>query len=401
MPEDGVGWAEARELAHRLGSRSLTEAVELRLDEAMGRTLARDLRSPISLPQRPTSAMDGWAVAGDAPWRIDAGALAGDAPVTEAMPPGTARPTATGAMVPPGAHRVIRTENGSIVRSDQGTAGQWLWPRGDGADLPARRGADLRAEGEEVLAAETVLTAGLVLTPARAALAAITGVDRVWVRTAPRVQTVISGAEVRRSGIPEPGAVRDAFGPSLPAMLRHWGADALPPTFVGDDRSLIAAMIASATAPLLVVTGGTSRGPADFLRGALADCAASVRVDGVRMRPGHPVLIATVAGRTVLGLPGNPLAALAVLVSFGGPLIGGMLGRPLPGFSQVTAGAELVNTGRDTRIVAVRHEGIGVVPVPWQGSGMVRGIAQADCLVVVPSGGVAAGGVLDVLPLPW
>src|SRR5690606_26591720 len=52
-------------------------------------------------------------------------------------------------------------------------------------------------------------------------------------------------------------------------------------------------------------------------------------VDGVSVRPGHPMLLARLPdGRFLLGLPGNPLAAVSGLMTLGAPLIAALRGDP-------------------------------------------------------------------------
>ena len=45
-------------------------------------------------------------------------------------------------------------------------------------------------------------------------------------------------------------------------------------------------------------------------------------IDGIAMRPGHPAVLAELPdGRFILGLPGNPLAAMMALCTVGAPLL--------------------------------------------------------------------------------
>ncbi|RII85806.1 molybdopterin molybdenumtransferase MoeA, partial [Clavibacter californiensis] len=137
--------------------------------------------------------------------------------------------------------------------------------------------------------------------------------------------------EVVDRGVPVPGRVRDAIGPALPALLAACGLGAGSTVRVPDDARATRDAIAQATAPLVITTGGSSRGPADHVRSALDALRARLVVDAVRMRPGHPVMLAELPdGRAVLCLPGNPLAAIACLLSFAPAIADGLAGRPLP-----------------------------------------------------------------------
>jgi len=104
-----------------------------------------------------------------------------------------------------------------------------------------------------------------------------------------------------------------------------------------------------------------------------------------------------------VGLPGNPLAACAALLTLVGPLLAGMHGRgPGPTVTATIATAEPGRPGDGHRLLPVRLGGDGVaVVLPSCGSAMLRGLAQATGLVVVPPPGAAAGDEVEYLPLPW
>lgn len=55
----------------------------------------------------------------------------------------------------------------------------------------------------------------------------------------------------------------------------------------------------------------------------------------------------------------------------------------------------------DTRLVPVVLRGDRAVPLHYNGPAMLRGIAAADALAVVPPGGARAGEELELLDLPW
>lgn len=106
------------------------------------------------------------------------------------------------------------------------------------------------------------------------------------------------------------------MGPMLPGWFRSCGAVIRGVAHLPDSAAVIRAMIEGSDADIVVTTGGTSRGATDHLRPALRNMGASMLVDGVAVRPGHPMLMArTPTGRLVVGLPGNPLAALAGVVT--------------------------------------------------------------------------------------
>lgn len=388
-----MDWHEARHLFAETGRARPTGAERVALADAVGRTAAQPVIAPRPVPGFDSSAMDGWVVCGDGPWVIGAEIRIGDAPDRGPLHPGTARPIATGAPVPPGPVAVLRREHGDVRGGSLHTL--------PGATDPTA-GADVRRTGEEVAAGETVLRAGGRLSPAAVALAAVCGIDTLAVRVPPTVEVRVLGGEIVTAGVPAPGRVRDAYGPQLPALLSTLGAAPRAVHPLEDDVDAIAAAVAGSDADVVLTTGGSSLGPTDRLRAALRVAGCGLAVDGVAMRPGHPVLLARRPdGRPVVGLPGNPFAGMVALLTLGIPLLDGMLGRPAARLAVQAAAADLPNGRPGMRIVACRLTEEGVTPVDFQGPAMLRGLVEADLLAVVPEGGVRRHEQVPVLALPW
>jgi molybdopterin molybdotransferase len=149
---------------------------------------------------------------------------------------------------------------------------------------------------------------------------------------------------------------------------------------------------------VLVVCGASSKGPADHLRKVLGDLGADVLVDGVAVRPGHPQLLARLpAGRLLVGLPGNPFAALAAALTLLAPLLRELGGTPARHETSALAGPVRAHP-RDTRLVPVRRSGRGAVPVGHDRPGSLWGAALADALAVVPPGW--SGDQVELIELP-
>lgn len=391
-PSTGPGvlsWSRARETARRAGARPLP-GVPVPLAEALGRTLAEPLGALTDLPAFDTSAMDGWAVAGPGPWRVAGRVLAGrTAPVP--LADGTAVEIATGAQLPSGATAVLRREHGR-------TDGALLH---DCGPQPLTTGQDVRPRGQECRRGEELLPSGTPVGPAVLGLAAACGHDRLPVHRRPEVQLLVLGDELLTAGVPGPGLVRDALGPLLPPWLRAAGADPAEAGYVRDDFGLLRDALRHSTADLVVTTGGTAAGPVDFLHRALAETGARLLVDGVAVRPGHPMLLAELpGGRHLVGLPGNPLAAVAGMVTLALPLLHARSGRTVGAPALAPAAAALPGHGTDTRLQPVRRTAGGVLPLAFDGPAMLRGLARAEALAVVPPGGAAAGEPVELLEVP-
>ena len=384
-----TGWDEARRIAWAAGVARPLAINAVRVVEADGRRLVASVHALVDLPTVDVSAMDGWAVAGSGPWRVD-GTVAMGARASASLLAGTTRGVTTGAAVPPGTDGVLRQEHAEPVPGRPG------WIRAlDGHAVAG--GRDIRRRGEELRRGDLLMRAGARVTPPRMALAAAGGHDTLDVVDRPQVELVITGDELISSGVPAPGTVRDALGPSVPALLARLGAEASA-SRVADRLHSLVERFASGRPYMFVTTGGTAAGRSDLLRAAIVAEGGSVDFAGVAMRPGHPVFFArTAAGIPVLGLPGNPLAAFACLLSFIPPWLDGASGRSLAALAEVAQAPVLPRRDHERVLVPFEWRDGRPEPTRWRGSAMLRGLADADGLLVAPAG----DGRVEVLAAPW
>nr|WP_307128918.1 molybdopterin molybdotransferase MoeA [Streptomyces sp. B1I3] len=393
-PHASASWTGARAVAERLGRAAPRAAHRLPLDRALGHVLAEAVAALTDLPSFDTSAMDGWVVAGPGPWSVreGEGLLAGRGTAAP-LPDGAAVRIATGARIPADATAVIRTEH---ARADEAKG-----------LLHATRnvvpGQDIRPRGQECRSGDRLLPVGTLVTPPVLGLAAAAGYDALVVVPRPRVEVLVLGDELLTAGLPREGLIRDALGPMLGPWLRALGAEVTPPRRLGDDAEALRRALTTSDADLIVTTGGTAAGPVDHVHPVLAEAGAELLVDGVAVRPGHPMLLARLAegGPYLVGLPGNPLAAVSGLLTLAEPLLRGIAGRSAQEPFRAPVHEEVHGHPHDTRLVPVVHRGDSVMPLHYNGPAMLRGIAAADGLAVVPPGGVRSGTEVEILDLPW
>ncbi|HEY2192955.1 MAG TPA: gephyrin-like molybdotransferase Glp [Actinomycetospora sp.] len=380
------------------------------LAEARDRVLATDLTSPIALPPFVNSAMDGYAVRA-----ADLGRLPATLPVPEDVPagrvdgpplaPGTAHRIMTGAPLPEGADAVVQVE-----WTDGGLPGATVT-----VEKAVEAGQSVRGAGDDVVAGQTVLTAGTVLGPAQIGLAAAVGAAELVVHRRPRVLVLSTGSELVAPGEPlRHGQIHESNGPMLAAAVDDAGGQARLLRFVPDDvDEFLATLDAALDEPtdLLVTSGGVSAGAYEVVKDAFA--TRGVAFTKVAMQPGMP----QGAGRyehaghavPVVTLPGNPVSSLVSFEVFVRPVLRAAAGHPRPGRARVTA-----RVSEDLRSPAGRRQfrrgrldavtGT-VVPVGGAGSHLLASLAQADCLFVVGEDvtEVAAGTEVEVWlldPLP-
>lgn len=387
-------WSEARRAARTAGLR-LGARVEPLGERVLGMALARALVALTDLPSFDASAMDGWAVAGPGPWRLTGQVLAGQRSAGPPLPDGHAVRIATGAVLPSGATAVLRSEHG---RTERRADGEWL--RIGAPHFAPTPGQEVRRRGQECRVGEELLAAGTAVTPAVLGLAAAAGYDELPVIARPRVDVLVLGDELLDRGLPRDGRVRDALGPMLPSWLRALGAEVTGVRRLVDRAEALEEAVTGSRADVIVTTGGTAGGPVDHVHPVLAAIGARLLVDGVAVRPGHPMLLAELpsgAGH-LIGLPGNPLAAVSGVLTLAAPLLRTLAGHPLPAPYAASLTADVSGHPTDTRLVPVAFDDESAAsPLHFAGPAMLRGLAAADGMAVIPPGGARAGQETAVL----
>ena len=351
--------------------------------DSAGRIVAVAALARTDLPPFANSAMDGYAVrSADTPGTLPVvfGVAAG-VPSPRALEAGEAMAISTGGVVPDGCNSVIPLEQ--VVRSGNSVTIE--------KNVPI--GANIRARGGDLRQGETVVPAGVRLTPARIGALAAAGVAEVTVSRRPRVAILATGSELVAPGLPlGPGQVYESNGSILAAQAVAAGCDVVRLPAVADDREAHRAAIERGLAcDVLITSGGVSVGPHDLVRGVEAELGVEEVFWRVSVKPGKPVAFGVRGETLVFGLPGNPVSSLVSFELFVRPALLALQGfdSPLPRFEPGRLAYALRRGQRDELVRArTRVEAADVVlePLTGQDSHQIARAAQADALVWVPAG---------------
>ncbi len=387
----------------------VTEVERVRLFDALGRVLAEDLISPISVPPHDNSAMDGFAFDGAqlAPGqplalRIAGTALAGQR-WSGTVGAGECVKIMTGAVMPAGLDTVVPQE---FTQVD-----------GERVSVPAdvvRTGDNRRLAGEDLMAGRAALQRGQRLTPAMLGLLASLGIGEVAVWRRLRVAYFSTGDEILSLGeAPREGAVYDSNRYAMFGLLTRLGVEMIDLGVIQDRPELLEAAFrdAAARADAVVTSGGVSVGEADYTK-AMMKQLGDVVFWRVAMRPGRPMAVGRIAGSdghrgaVLFGLPGNPVAVMVTFLAFVRPALLRMMGaRPEPEVLLRAASEEPMRkkagrTEYQRGIVTRRADGrLSVRTTGNQGAGVLSSMVQANGLIVLhhAQGNVAAGDEVDVM----
>ncbi|KXJ87866.1 MoaB/Mog domain-containing protein [Microdochium bolleyi] len=276
---------------------------------------------------------------------------------------------------------------------------------------PVPAGANKRNAGEDVQVGDIVLRAGETIRATHLMCLASVGLTSVAVSLRPRVGIWSTGDELlTKTASPVP----DVNGPFLTVAAREAGAEACFLGTIPDDpqalgREIRAALgteteIGAATSPggasrwdILIASGGVSGGNYDFVRPVLLDLGATIVFHGLAIRPGHPVLFATLprerdAGVTAFfGLPGNPGAAAACFRFLVVPYIRQLRGQPqeVPVPARLLPASSITGASTTQRLCGEkksnRHKNSLPKTVDRFCHGMLRRSSSSGNLVVTPS----------------
>lgn len=382
------------------------------LEEAIGRFLATSIATRDPIPPFDNTAMDGFVVRA-----ADTSAASESVPVTlpvvatvEAgmsgeipLEPGQAMRIYTGAVIPPGGDSIIPFEKCLEHNSEQVTF-----------DHPIDEGSHIRKKGEDVAGGDSVLEPGTRISPAAIGLLASIGATEIPVHRRPRVAVHSSGNElVEIDSDLQPGQIRNSNLYSLCARLQRWGAEPIPRPVLLDDIEAIRTGLQETLAlkpDAIITTGGISAGDLDHIREVAREMGNDVQVRKVAMKPGKPLVDGLIGDVPFFGLPGNPAACLVSFEMFVRPALARMEQRS-DGIHPIRHGVlqakDPVPPADRMRLLRGRFSpdpqgGPDRVEIPsGQGSHLLSGFAQANCLVKIPAGEqvVRPGDLVEVWSL--
>ncbi len=382
------------------------EAETVPLADSLGRRLAADLAACRTQPPCAVSAMDGYAVrAADiatVPARLRViGASAAGHGFRGCVGPGEAVRIFTGAPVPEGADAILiqedaRAENGDVTALATEPVGRYV-----------------RRAGLDFSAGDVLLKAGRRMGPSEMALAAAMNHASVSVVRRPRVAILATGDELVPPGAePGPDQIVASNNFAVGAHAQQAGAEVIDLGIAGDNFAALEAAIRRARevrADVLVTLGGASVGDHDLVQTALTREGMELGFWRIAMRPGKPFMHGRIGDTRILGLPGNPVAAIVCAALFLAPLVRALTGDPDAGADPTrpgVLGADLAeNDQRQDYLRATLsggHSGPAVVTAfTRQDSSMLGVLAQAHALIVRPpfAPPAKAGAPCRYLPL--
>ena len=308
----------------------------------------------------------------------------------------------TGAVMPAGCDTVVPQELTLSATDDTVSI----------APATVRIGDNRRLMAEDLMQGQAALLAGRILHAADLGLLASLGIAKVAVRRRVRVAFFSTGDELRSLGEPlDAGCVYDSNRYTLFGMLTRLGCDLIDMGVVKDNPQALEAAFKAAVerADVIITSGGVSVGAADYTKKIMAQLG-DVSFWKIGMRPGRPMAFGTIASGDksayLFGLPGNPVAVMVTFYFFARDALLRMMGAtpaPLPqlkALSETNIRKKPGRTEYQRGVLYTNPNGQPAVRITGsQGSGVLRSMSEANCMVVLghDQGNVSAGDAVDVV----
>jgi molybdopterin molybdotransferase len=268
----------------------------------------------------------------------------------------------------------------------------------------------LRRRGEDIGVGDCIVPHHTLLRPADLGVLASIGKAQVLVYQQPRVAILATGDEIADLGdVDLTDKIINSNSYTLAGQVTEAGGTPILLGVAQDTREEISQRLASGLqADVLITSGGVSAGDFDYVRECLDAAGFACRFLTVAVRPGSPITFGMVGAVPVFSLPGNPVASMVTFELFVRPALLKMTGHtaflrsPQPAILQDTVrkrqGVRTFLRG----ILQPQDQGLATVTTTGpQGSGILRSMSLANCLIDIPEETqiVQPGETVQILPL--
>jgi putative molybdopterin biosynthesis protein len=372
---------EARDILFQtFGDLPPLPAEKILVPEAVGRVLAEPVNARLSSPNFHLAAMDGLALKAE----ITFGASA--ATPRELVVDRDAFYVNTGHVLPQDTDAVIMVENVNELDEERVEI-----------EAPAFPWQNVRRVGEDIVATELLFPQNHVITPYCVGALLAGGVFSVAVKSKPKVLIIPTGSELvdwrkLETYDIKPGQVLETNSFVLGKLVEQCGGIFRRHEMVADDSAKIKQALKTALKEeyqLIMILGGSSAGSEDFAKTAILDIG-EIKVHGVTIMPGKPVVIGSVKNKPVFGIPGYPVSAIIAFEQFVQPLLNALLGQPHPKRESIMVQptkkiASKLGVEEFLRVKLGEVGGrIVATPLP-RGAGTITSITEADGIIRIPN----------------
>jgi molybdopterin molybdotransferase len=373
----------------------ITEPIDL--FAAMGRTLAHSAIADTDQPPFDKSAMDGFAcLKADLPGPLkQTETIAAGASTDQIITPGHCVQIFTGAKIPQGADCVLMQEN--CILNEHGDV--------IASSIPAK--PNICYKGEDVKTGDLLIAKGHCINLPDVAILASAGIINPVVYKKPIVGIICSGDElIDASQQPVDASIRNTNIYQLWPQVDAAGGQPKYYGIVPDNTERLTQTIQLALdeCDMVITTGGASVGKFDLIPDIFTSLGAQMQFNGVAMQPGKPVVFATIDGKPLWGLSGNPVSSylqFSLLARYSLQKLCGATPNPQRAMFRLADDLVRHKKGRDLFIpVKLNDQGL-LQPIKFNGSAHIAALSGIFGFACLPADQlqIPAGGMVECLLL--
>lgn len=365
-----------------------TQTIRVPLAQALGCHTSDDVYAPFDVPAFNRAGVDGYAVKSESTkgatrekpvtLRVLEELMAGDFCGNDVDASQCVR-IMTGAHVPDGFDAVIKQED-TNMGDENVEIYESIKPYTNYGKI-----------GEDIVKGFCIIKRFTKLTPVHLGVLASLGMPDVEVLRPPIVGLISSGSELAELGTPlSPGQIYCSNRHVLSAKLSQMGASVAFSIQHRDNASEFVALIDQLIdkVDILITTGAVSVGKMDIMHEVIERLSAKQLFWKVNMRPGTPVMASLYRGKIILGLSGNPLAAVTTFELLFRPMLCTFLHTNAYALKRVKAILmdEFNKESNQRRFVNARLEDNKVYLGSGDTSSVLSGMLGCNCFIDIKAG---------------
>ncbi|MCH8231239.1 MAG: molybdopterin molybdotransferase MoeA [Bacteroidetes bacterium] len=291
----------------------------------------------------------------------------------------------TGAILPENTDAVIQYEEIEIMEKE----GKRIASIQSSQVVPYQ---NVHRMGEDRKAGELLIPEGTIIAAPEIGVMASAGMWEVLVYDIPHVAIISTGDElVEVNEVPEAHQIRKSNVYSIQTELTGLGIVSelfhLPDSKDALFQSLQSIM---KEYPVLILSGGVSKGKLDYVPGVLEALGIKKFFHGVKQRPGKPFWFGRSGDNTVFALPGNPVSTFMCFQRYVKMWFERCLSvspkRFYAGLTEDILFKPELTYFLQVKIHVTPHGKIEAAPVAGHGSGDLANMLQADGFLELPPG---------------
>lgn len=265
----------------------------------------------------------------------------------------------------------------------------------------------IRPIGEDIVAGEMLLPGKHRIRPMDIGVLLSAGILEVEVVKKPSVAIFPTGTElIEPTETPVEGSIIESNSRMFENLVNEQGGQAHRMPIIVDDYDEIKRQITKSIKEhdMVIINAGSSAGREDYTVHVLEELGRVV-IHGVAIKPGKPLILAIVEGKSIIGLPGYPVSAYIDYDYFVRPLIQIMLGEKKieSPIIEATISKRMISSLKHREYVRVKLGKVNrkMVAAPLaRGAGAAMSLTRADgfCIIDQNSEGVEAGELVKVIP---